>query len=197
MGEDRDLAVDVIRSKGPVYAIIQPSDDWQERMKRLAQNGVRLFQLRSKGIDDRRALDFAVSASAMARSCDALLIINDRFDIALLAGADGVHLGSEDLPPGEVRRCWPDAVIGVTVRDPISARQAVDAGADYLGTGPVFPSPSKPHLRVLGIDGLRRVTEAAARPIVAIGGIMPAAIPQMLSAGAAAVAMITGLKEME
>lgn len=186
----------LIEDNGPVYAILSPGDGWMEMLPRLLDMGVRLFQLRSKDTPDR---EMFAAACAMARLCHdghAALLVNDRFDIARLAGADGVHLGAEDLPPEEVRRCWPDAVIGVTVRSPEAAVAAVGAGADYLGVGPVYASPNKPHLPVIGLSGLSAVTGAVDLPVVAIGGITPDRVPEVLACGAKAVAMISGLKEI-
>ena len=185
-----------MNDKGQVYAIISSDEGWRDLLLYLLDAGIRLFQLRSKNSSDREILTVA---SAMARLChdnDALLLVNDRFDIAYLAEADGVHLGNEDLPPKDVRRCWPGAVIGVTVRNPKAAASAAVAGADYLGVGPVYASPNKPHLPVIGLEGLSAITEAVDLPVVAIGGITPDRVPQVLACGAIAAAMISGLKEI-
>ncbi|MDD2486369.1 MAG: thiamine phosphate synthase [bacterium] len=185
-----------IDDKGPVYAIISSCESWRDSLLYLLDAGIKLFQLRSKNSSDREILAVACAMVRLCHDNDALLLVNDRFDIAYLAGADGVHLGNEDLPPKDVRRCWPGAVIGVTVRKPEAAAAAAAAGADYLGVGPVYASPNKPHLPVIGLDGLSMVTEAVDLPVVAIGGITPNRVSQVLACGATAAAMISGLKEI-
>ncbi|HEY8393596.1 MAG TPA: thiamine phosphate synthase, partial [Thermaerobacter sp.] len=124
---------------------------------------------------------------------DALLIINDRLDLALAAGADGVHLGQDDLPAEAARRLWPSGLLGVSVRTPGEARAAERAGADYLGTGALRSTSTKPDSRVIGLDGLRAVVEATRLPVVAIGGIRPDDVPAVRQAGAVGVAVASAV----
>jgi thiamine-phosphate diphosphorylase len=135
--------------------------------------------------------------AAMARRvCDeagAALIVNDRIDVALAAGADGVHLGQTDLPLAEARavagvRLW----IGISTHNPEQVRAALAGGADYLGYGPVFPTETKANPDpVQGVDALRAAVALAGRiPVVAIGGITPARVAEVYEAGAAAVCAI-------
>jgi thiamine-phosphate diphosphorylase len=136
-------------------------------------------------------------AKLARRLCDetgALLIVNDRVDLAVAAGADGVHLGQTDLPIEAARRFAPDLLVGVSTHDTEQVERAVASGADYLGFGPVFATQTKQNPDpVQGIAGLRAAVAAArGTPIVAIGGIeaSPAVAREVYAAGAAAICAI-------
>jgi thiamine-phosphate diphosphorylase len=155
------------------YAVLDRDDE------ALAQALVRealVLQVRIKPRDGRAdAADLVRIARMARRVCDAAgaaLIINDRVDVALAAGADGVHLGQTDLPLADARRIAPDLWIGVSTHNLAQVREACGAGADYLGFGPVFPTTTKQNPDpVQGLDGLRAAALAAGdHPIVAIGG---------------------------
>jgi thiamine-phosphate pyrophosphorylase len=122
----------------------------------------------------------------------ALLIINDRADLTLLSGADGVHLGDEDLPVVEARRLLgPDLLVGRTVRNAAEAARALAEGADHLGFGPVFPSATKPlAFPATGIEGLAAACAAIPAPVVAISGIGLSTSGAVAGAGAACAAVI-------
>jgi len=121
-------------------------------------------------------------------------IVNDRVDIARTVEADGVHLGQEDLSLKEARKLLPlTTAIGVSVSTPTQAHQAEREGADYLGAGAVFATPSKPEAREIGIAGLRAIRKATALPIVAIGGINAANARQVRRAGADGIAVISAV----
>jgi thiamine-phosphate pyrophosphorylase len=119
-------------------------------------------------------------------------IVDDRADFAVAAGADGVHVGVDDLSVVAARRVvGPSGLVGATARDPEMARSLVAAGADYLGVGPVYISTSKAGLpSPLGLAGLRAVAEAVPVPVVGISGITAARVPDVLAAGAWGVAVI-------
>lgn len=156
-------------------------------------------QVRVKGHDDREVLDHARALVAITHRGGASCLVNDRVDLALAAGADGVHLGAGDLPVADARRIadacaaagGPAVLVGGTARDPETARRLVDAGADYLGVGPCFTTTSKAGLPAPG--GAARV-EAVARavdvPVIAIGGVTVDHLPALLDAGAHGVAVI-------
>jgi thiamine-phosphate pyrophosphorylase len=146
------------------------------------------------------AVDVLRIARMARRVCDdagAALIVNDRIDIALAAGADGVHLGQTDLPIEEARRISQDLWIGISTHDLAQVRAACAAGADYLGFGPVFATTTKERPDpVQGIAGLRAaVAEAAGRPVVAIGGITAADVADVYRAGAHAVCAISAVND--
>jgi thiamine-phosphate pyrophosphorylase len=153
----------------------------------LVAAGVDGFQIRAKELTDAALLDFA------RRVIDAVdgttVVVNDRVDIALAAGADGVHLGSDDLPVAEARRLAPDLLIGGTCRNRQAAVAARDAGADYAGFGPINPTASKAGLPApLGIDAL--TVAADVLPLIAIGGITPACVREVVQADAHGIAVI-------
>ena len=151
--------------------------------------------MRFKGISDRNALALAQRAASLCNRCDVPLIINDRVDIAMMAGAAGVHLGDDDLPVGVVRRIW-DGLIGATAHTMEEALAAERDGADYLGWGSVFPSGTKRIPQVVGAASIRRLKCRVGVPVVAIGGITPRNLASVLAAGADGIAAIGGLHSL-
>ena len=145
--------------------------------------------------------DEILRVARMARRvCDAAgipLVVNDRVDLALAAGADGVHLGQTDLPIADARAIVGDRLfIGVSTHDLDQVRLACCAGADYLGFGPVFATSTKENPdRVQGIEGLRAACAIATVPIVAIGGIAVASAAGVYAAGASAICAISAVNE--
>jgi thiamine-phosphate pyrophosphorylase len=123
-----------------------------------------------------------------------LSIINDRPDIALLAGADGVHVGQTDLPAVEARKIiGHDKILGISTHNLDQARQAHLDGADYIGVGPVFPSPTKPRDFLPGPDYAREASAQIPLPTVAIAGITEANIDQVLATGVQAIALTAAI----
>jgi thiamine-phosphate pyrophosphorylase len=155
----------------------------------IAETGVDGFQVRAKALADSTLLAYTESVVAVVRPLGGMVVVNDRVDIALAAGADGVHLGRHDLPVDVARRLAPGLLIGATCRDREQARQAATDGADYAGLGPVFATASKAGLPApLGIEAVRAA--AGVLPLVGIGGIDAATARAVLEAGAAGVAVI-------
>lgn len=163
-------------------------------LEQLVEGGARWIQLREKGRADaallRMAREGAASLPAFVR-----LWINDRTDIALAAGADGVHLGEDDLPPAIARQVAGDQLlIGYSthsVEEALAA--AADAAIDYLAIGPIFRSSTKDVRRPLGVDIVRRLREQVEKPIIAIGGIDAGNIASVLRAGADSAAVIAAV----
>jgi len=122
-----------------------------------------------------------------------LIFVNDRPDVAIAAGADGVHLGPDDLPVSRIRRAFPQGLlIGASADNPDVARQLISDGADYVGCGTVFPTSTKADAGMsIGIEGLTRVVEAVDAPVVGIGGITIETVPKVLSSGCAGVAVLS------
>jgi len=152
---------------------------------------------RARGSDStassRRMLETARRIGRIAAAHGTLFIVNDRIDIALLAGADGVHLGQDDIPISDARELAPDDfLIGISTHSIDQARQAESSGADYVGIGPVFGTPTKPGSSPTGVGIVRAVVEAVHLPVVAIGGIDLGSIPELREAGVTNVAMIRG-----
>jgi thiamine-phosphate pyrophosphorylase len=178
------------------YAVLDRDD---EALARALVSEARVLQVRIKPHDAVcDAADLVRVARMARRICDAAgaaLIVNDRLDVALAAGADGVHLGQTDLPVADARRLAPALWIGVSTHDLAQVRAACEAGADYLGFGPVFATTTKQRPDpVQGLDGLRAaVVAAGGRPVVAIGGMTAAAAGEVHRAGAHAICAISAV----
>jgi thiamine-phosphate pyrophosphorylase len=176
------------------YAIVDPSagHDPVDLARIMLEAGVRIMQLRLKDVSTR---DFLAAARAISQLChrrDAIFIVNDRVDIAMLSDADGVHLGQNDLPLETGRELLgADKIIGVSTSNVDLARAAEAGGADYIGFGPMYPGGLKNIQQGRGIAGLTQVRAAVKLPIVAIGGITEVTVPEVLAAGADAAAIIT------
>jgi thiamine-phosphate diphosphorylase len=176
------------------YAIVDPSagHDPVELARMMLEAGVRIMQLRLKDVPTR---DFVAAARAISQVChrrDAIFIVNDRVDITMLSDADGVHLGQNDLPLAQGRELLgPDKIIGVSTSNVDLARAAEAGGADYIGFGPMYPGGLKNIQQGRGIEGLAQVRGVVKLPIVAIGGITEATVPEVLAAGGDAAAIIT------
>lgn len=162
----------------------------------LADVGVRLVQVRDKALASGSRLAAARSCVATMRAVSGVVLVNDRTDVALLSGADGVHLGEDDLPPACARKLLGEAaLVGVSTHAVATAREAMDdPSPSYVALGPIFATRSKasPHAP-LGLGAVEQTARAKTRPLVVIGGIDPDDVGRCLSAGADAVAMIAGL----
>jgi thiamine-phosphate pyrophosphorylase len=180
-----------LRHPGRIYCFA----DNPALCRTLLQAGARVLQLRNKTADDAEFRRIARAMLALVRQHgDAILIVNDRVDIAIEIGADGVHVGQEDLDAREVvRRVPPGMIVGVSARTPALARAAAEAGATYVGSGSVVPTATKADAIVIGLGGLRRVTAAVSQPVVAIGGITRANLRPVLQAGARYAAIVSGI----
>jgi len=146
--------------------------------------GVRIVQLREKDLDDRRLYELAVAYRQRTGAVGALLIIDDRLDLALAAGADGVHLGQTDLPVAAARRLAPDLIIGASSHSLEEALAAQAAGASYVNIGPIFPTPTKPDAIFLGVEAISRIAPFLKIPWSAMGGINQGNIAQVVAKGA-------------
>jgi thiamine-phosphate pyrophosphorylase len=157
----------------------------------LFSGGARLIQVRNKDAGTGQLLDQVERIIAHAPR-GALVIVNDRVDVAKISGAGGVHLGQEDIPADEARRILgTGATIGLSTHNAVQATRAEQLPVDYIAVGPVFTTFSRKNPSpVVGIDGLRTISQAAGKPIVAIGGITLDNAPQVFKAGAHSVAVI-------
>lgn len=155
-----------------------------------AHGGATCIQLRLKDVPAR---DLVVVAHELVRAVGVPVIVNDRADVAIAAGAAGVHLGAEDVPASAIRRMAPpDFIIGASVGN--DAEVASSAGADYVGIGPFFASGSKSDAGVpIGPEGFSRLAQAVGLPAVAIGGVTAENAAVAIAAGAAGVASIAGV----
>lgn len=167
-----------------------------EQVRRLAAGGASIIQMREKRMAGRELFVAAKDAFVAARETGVRLIINDRVDLALAVGADGVHLGQDDLPPAQARAILgPHAIIGLSTHSVAQATEALRLPIDYMAIGPIFPTATKKDTAaVLGLTGLAKVRKAVSGlPLVAIGGITAANASEVVKAGADCVALVSCL----
>ena len=143
-----------------------------EQVEQALQGGATFLQLREKELDEAHFMEEAAEIQKLCSQYQVPFLINDNVDIALAMGADGVHVGQEDMEAGEARRkLGPDKIIGVSAHSVEEALRAEACGADYLGVGAVFSTTSKSNVRELPYETLKAICEAVHIPVVAIGGI--------------------------
>ena len=156
--------------------------------------GVRLIQLREKEMPAREYVTLAQRVREMTAQAGCLLIINDRVDVALAVGADGVHLGQDDFPVPAARRLGPDLIIGASTHTVEEAARAQAEGASYINIGPIYPTGTKVwEGEFLGLEGLRTIAAATHVPFTVMGGIKASHIPGLMAAGARIIALVTAV----
>lgn len=166
-----------------------------EIVERLISGGASLIQLREKTADMRGFYEAVAAAIAYARPRGVKILVNDRVDVALAAGADGVHLGQDDLPPAAARELLgPAAIIGFSTHSVAQAIEAEHFPVDYIAIGPVFTTTTKENPDpVVGLEGVRQARANTTKPLVAIGGIAETTMNEVFAAGADSVALISRL----
>jgi len=165
-------------------------DEFAALARSLVEAGVHVIQLRDKRLDDRQLLERAAALREITRAAGVLFIVNDRPDLAVLARADGVHVGQEDVSVKAARTIvGPDALVGVSTHWIEQSRQAVLDGANYIGVGPTFPSQTKQFDQFPGLELLRAVAAEIRLPAFAIGGIGPENIAEVLQTGIGRIAV--------
>ena len=153
--------------------------------------GVSFFQYRNKNGTRREIYETALRLARVIRTSGALFILNDHADIAAAVGADGVHLGQDDLPIAAARRILgPEALVGISTHGLEQARAAQAAGADYIGFGPIYQTGTKDAGAVQGLENLAAVAKAISIPVIAIGGITRDTIGDVMRMGAGGAAVI-------
>ena len=158
------------------------------------RGGAGVVQLREKHLDSAAFLEEARRFVTLCRRLGAVSIINDRVEIALEAGADGVHVGQSDLEAGQARALLgPDKIIGVSAHSPEEALRAREAGADYLGCGAAFATGTKADARPISRETIRAVTAAVDIPVVAIGGVGRENLLELQGLGLAGAAVVSGI----
>lgn len=159
-------------------------EQFANRIRELISAGVHAIQLREKTLDDPDVVERARLLRQLTGDTDVVFIVNDRPDIAVLADADGVHVGQEDLSVEDTRRVvGRDRLVGVSTHSIEQARQAVLGGADYIGCGPTFPSNTKDFEHFPGVELLREVSQQITVPAFAIGGVDRKNLGQVIEAG--------------
>lgn len=157
----------------------------------LKKTDVRMIQLREKGKRGRELYKMGLELREVTSRYSALLIINERFDIALAVSADGVHLPERSFPPSVVKRIAPNLMVGFSAHSLESALYAEREGADFITLSPIFPTPSHPEAKPLGIEELEKVTKSVNIPVYALGGIKEENAEECLRRGAYGIAGIS------
>lgn len=186
------------RERFRLYAVAgRPPEGVEKLLWQLDQAlaaGVTLLQLREKAMDEEEFLREALLVRALASRWGVPLIINDQVSVAIRCGADGVHIGQTDLPARRVRDLLgPEKLLGVTAKTADQARQAFQDGADYLGAGALFPSPTKGDAVPMSAATLADICKAVPIPVVAIGGITGENIEELKGTGIAGAAVVSGI----
>ena len=169
-----------------------------EQVEAALKGGVTCVQLREKELDETAFLQEAKELCALCRRYGVPFLVNDNVEIAIACGADGIHVGQEDLAAGEVRRrVGENMILGVSVHTVEEACQAVRDGADYLGLGAVFPTSTKTDVEQMSNETLRAICDAVDVPIVAIGGINRGNILKLAGSGVDGVALVSAIFSAE
>lgn len=170
-----------------------------QQVERFAAGGAKLIQLREKSASPRRFYEDALAAMQVARSLGVQIIINDRVDIAIAVGADGVHLGQDDLPPEKARvLLGENRILGYSTHNPSQAVAGNLLPVDYVAVGPIFQTSTKENPDpVVGLEMLASIKAQISKPLVAIGGITFQEAPSVLQAGADSLAIISDLFSTE
>ncbi len=181
-----------------LYAITDRA--WVGRQTLLEQvedaliGGATIVQLREKGLDEQSFIDEAVKAADLCHRYNVPLIINDNVNVALKSGADGVHVGIDDAPVAQIRRlAGSDFIIGATAKTVEQAKAAEESGADYLGVGAVFPSPTKTNAIRITAEQLKEICASVSIPAVAIGGISYENVLEIKGGGMAGIAVVSAI----
>ena len=165
-----------------------------EQVEEALRGGATMVQLREKALDEDAFLREAIALAKLCHRYGVPLLINDNVEIARRSGADGVHVGQEDMAAAEVRGILgSDMIVGVTAKTVEQALRAQDAGADYLGSGAVFGSSTKLNAKPMTRETLSAITRAVSIPVVAIGGIHSGNILELAGTGIAGVAVVSGI----
>ena len=184
--------------RSQLYLVTSPRDNLLGVVEAALQGGLTLVQYRDKSSDDGVKLANARQLCELCHRYDALLIVNDRVDFAIAADADGVHLGQGDLPVAEARKLLgPGRIIGCSTTNGEEMQRAIDAGADYIGVGPVYSTLTKPDKQAAGLDYVRYAATKSPIPWFAIGGIDINNLDEVLNAGAQRVAIVRAIMEAE
>ncbi|MCS7282230.1 MAG: thiamine phosphate synthase [Anaerolineae bacterium] len=157
--------------------------------------GATVVQYREKEGTTRRMIEEARALRELTRQAGVLFIVNDRVDIALAVDADGVHVGQDDMPASLARKLMgPGKIVGVSVDNLEQALQAERDGADYVGAGPIFATPTKPDAAPpIGLEGLAEICRGVSIPVIAIGGINAENAGTVIAAGAAGIAVVSAV----
>ncbi len=187
--------------KSDLYPVITPEfcrgRNPEDILRAVLDGGVGMVQLRLKGHEDIEYYNLAESFRKITEAHDALLIIDDRTDIALATGADGVHLGQSDMPVDAARRIAPELIIGASTHDKAEALEAQSRGASYVNIGPIYPTLTKGSVHAIGERAITDISPLLEIPFTVMGGIKEHHIPRLLELGVRRIAMVTAITEAD
>ena len=173
-------------------------ESFLEKIETACRSGVTIVQLREKNLTTNQYYRLAKQVKEITDAYQVPLIIDDRLDVCLAVDAAGLHIGDDELPVSVARRVLgPDKILGVTAKTVKRALEAEEGGADYLGTGAIFPTTTKENTPITLISTLKTICQRVAIPVVAIGGLTSENIDQLIGTGIAGVAVVRDLMQAE
>lgn len=173
-------------------------ESFLEKIEMACRSGVTIVQLREKNITTNQYYQLAKQVKEITDAYQVPLIIDDRLDVCLAVDAAGLHIGDDELPVSVARQVLgPDKILGVTAKTVKRALEAEEGGADYLGTGAIFPTTTKENAPITLISTLKTICQRVAIPVVAIGGLTSENIDQLAATGIAGVAVVRDLMQAE
>ena len=173
-------------------------ESFLEKVETACRSGVTIIQLREKNLTTNQYYQLAKQVKEITDAYQVPLIIDDRLDVCLAVDAAGLHIGDDELPVSVARQVLgPEKILGVTAKTVKRALEAEEGGADYLGTGAIFPTTTKENAPITLISTLKTICQAVAIPVVAIGGLTSENIDQLIGTGIAGVAVVRDLMQAE
>ncbi|MCY7062178.1 thiamine phosphate synthase [Streptococcus oralis] len=173
-------------------------ENFLEKVETACRSGVTIIQLREKNLTTNQYYQLAKQVKEITDAYQIPLIIDDRLDVCLAVDAAGLHIGDDELPVSVARKVLgPEKILGVTAKTVKRALEAEEAGADYLGTGAIFPTTTKENAPITLISTLKTICQTVAIPVVAIGGLTSENIDQLIGTGIAGVAVVRDLMQAE
>ena len=173
-------------------------ESFLEKVETACRSGVTIIQLREKNLTTNQYYQLAKQVKEITDAYQVPLIIDDRLDVCLAVDAAGLHIGDDELPVSVARQVLgPDKILGVTAKTVKRALEAETSGADYLGTGAIFPTTTKENAPITLISTLKTICQTVAIPVVAIGGLTSENIDQLIGTGIAGVAVVRDLMQAE
>jgi thiamine-phosphate pyrophosphorylase len=190
------MAADPARLAQARLYFVTDADTGEPALREALAGGVDVLQLREKDADTDAILAAAATFRALCAEHGALFVVNDRADLAVAAGADGIHLGQDDEPVAAVRdRLGRELLIGLSTHSRDQLATALETDADYVCVGPVYATPTKPDYPAVGLELVRHAAEVVERPWFAIGGIDGANVSEVAAAGARRVAVVRAIRD--
>jgi thiamine-phosphate pyrophosphorylase len=197
MGRSHAALMQKLR-RSPLYLVTSPHEHLLPIVEAALQGGLTLVQYRDKTAEDPIRLRLAEKLCHLCHRYNALFLVNDRVDIALAVDADGVHLGQQDIPIALARQILgPSRIIGRSTTNPDEMQRALDEGADYIGVGPVYETPTKAGKAAAGLDYVRYAAANSPVPWFAIGGIDASNLSDVVAAGATQVAVVRAIMQAQ